>query len=221
MALETQMIKANNIESNNIESNKIIMNKILIKNFPPDVATIICSFGYPEYKEYMNEICYQLTHYTGHGLLAYNSYLLHEEYERLYDMNYVDCMQDFLNYLDDKVLENLFIQCTKCCCCSKHGHNRPSNYYTNDVSIGENFNTDEMCHCTCRSISRSIKRIQLESLQESLQSQLGTEIYDLKKRKCRRKSTFNDQFIHLAIHQSNRTPPLHARCHQVNQPVPL
>jgi hypothetical protein len=162
-----------------------------IKLFPPDVIAHICSFGYPEYKEHMNKICYQLTHYTGYGLLEYNLYLLHEDYIYLYGINYVRCMVDFLHYaVDNEVLEKLFIQCTKCCCCSKHCHNRPTNYYSDEVSIGENFEPSEQCHCNCRQLSRSIKRVQL------LQSSELPESKYKKKKKCRRKSTFNIHFIH-------------------------
>ena len=180
-----------------MESNQLL--RLNIKNFPPDITTLICSFGYPEYKEYMNEVCYQLTHFTGNGLLEYNIYLLEEDYLYLSRINYVRCIIDFLTYaVDIEVLENLFVQCTKCHCCSKHCHNRPTNYYTNEVSIGENFNTDEICHCKCRSLSRNIKRLQMIESSElsELSESLEYKKYK-KKRKCRRKSTFNIQFIPL------------------------
>ena len=146
----------------------------------------------------MSNICYQLTHYTGNGLLEYNLYLLEEDFHNLYRMNYIGCMTEYLTYtIDEEILQDLFKQCTKCCCCSKHGHNRPINYYTDDVSIGENFNTDEdeICHCKCRSMSRNIKR-----------AKLYKENYK-KSKKCRRKSTFNIQFIPL----STRNRPHRAR----------
>lgn len=157
-----------------------------IKTFPSEVITLICSFGYPEYKEHMSEICHQITNYTGNGLLKYNLYLLQEDYIYLLRIRYVQCMQDFLTYtVDEEIIEDLFKQCIKCCCCSKHGHNRPSNYYTDEVSIGENL--AEICDCTCRHISRTIKRIQ---------SSRWSELKHYKKiKKCRRKSTFNIQFI--------------------------
>lgn len=188
---------------------KNMTNKINIKNFPPDVATLICSFGYPEYKEYMNEISYQITHFTGKGLFEYNLYLFEEDYLYLSRINYIRTTLEFLTYaVDDEVLENLFIQCTKCCCCSKHCHNRPTKYYTNEVSIGENFNTDETCHCKCRSLSRNIKRVQSERLQSQLE--LGTELSECKKykkrKKCRRKSTFNIQFIPYELNSSRSKP---------------
>jgi hypothetical protein len=182
--------------------------KFDIKTLPTEVTTLICSFGYPEYKEYMNEICYQLTHYTGTGLLQYNLYLLEEDFLSLYRMNYVRCMTEFLAYaVDEEILQNLFKQCTKCCCCSKHGHNRPTNYYTDDVSIGENL--EEMCHCKCRSLSRNIKRVTMYK-----------ENYK-KSKKCRRKSTFNIQFISSSflILQSSQTLHHHAQCHLANQPT--
>jgi len=188
-----------NMETKNMETKL----RIKIKNFPPDITTLICSFGYPEYKEYMNEVCYQLTHFTGNGLLEYNLYLLEEDYLYLSRINYVRSIIDFLAYaVDNEVLENLFIQCTKCHCCSKHCHNRPTNYYTNEVSIGETFVTDEICHCKCRSISRNIKRVQSIELSECKKY----------KRKCRRKSTFNIQFIPL----SNQNHLHHVPFHQVN-----
>jgi hypothetical protein len=40
-----------------------------LKSLPSEVISLICSFGYPEYKEYMKEICYQINNYTGSGLL--------------------------------------------------------------------------------------------------------------------------------------------------------
>ena len=179
-----------------------------IKTLPREVTTLICSFGYPEYKEYMKEICYQLTHYTGTGLLEYNLYLLEKDYIHLYGMNYVRCMQEFLTYaVDEEVLQDLFKQCTKCYCCSKHGHNRPTNYYTDDISIGENINTDEdeMCHCKCRSLSSNIKRLTSQPYRENYK----------KSKKCRRKSTFNIQFIP----QLNQTLHHHAQCHLMNPQV--
>jgi hypothetical protein len=171
-----------------------------IKDFPPDVASLICSFGYPEYKEHMKDISNHLI-----GLLEYNLYLLEEDYLKLCRMNYIQCMPDYLTYaIEDEVLEDLFKQCTKCCCCSKHCHNRPTNYYTDELSIGENFETSEQCHCKCRSLSRNIKRAQC----------LKLENYK-KIKKCRRKTTFNIQFIPL----SSRTLPRRALFHQVNPPI--
>ena len=181
--------------------------KFDIKSLPSEVTTLICSFGYPEYKEHMSKICHQLTNYTGTGLLKYNLNLLEEDYHYLYRINYVTCMVEYLTYtVDEEIIEDLFKQCTKCCCCSKHGHNRPTNYYTDDVSIGENFNTDEdeICHCNCRSLSRNIKR---------LQSSIWSELKHKKIKKCRRNSIFNIQFIP----QSNQTLHHHAQFHRVNQ----
>lgn len=173
-----------------------------IKDFPPDVATLICSFGYPEYKEHMKEIIYQLT-----GLLEYNIYLLEEDYLKLSRMNYTRCIIEYLTYaVEDEVLEDLFKQCSKCCCCSKHGHNRPKNYYTDEVSIGENFETSEQCECKCRSIARNIKRVQ---------SSEYSNYHVINKKKCRRKTTFNTQFIPL----SSQTLPRLVRSHLVNPPV--
>jgi hypothetical protein len=169
-----------------------------IKDFPPDVASLICSFGYPEHKEHMKEITQQLT-----GLLDYNLYLLDEDYLKLFQMNYIGGIHEYFTYVvDDEVLEDLFKQCTKCCCCSKHGHNRPINYYTNEVSIGENFETSEQCQCKCRSIARSIKRRKYSENNK-------------KKKRCRKKSTFNTQFIPL----SSQSLPHHARFHQENPPI--
>jgi hypothetical protein len=181
-----------------------------IKSLPSEVTSLICSFGYPEYKEHMKEICHQIMNYTGTGLLAYNLYLLEEDYHYLYRINYVSCINDYLTYtVDEKIIEDLFKQCTKCCCCSKHGHNRPTNYYTDEVSIGENI--PEICNCICRHISRNIKRIQ------STYSELK---YYKKRKKCRRKSTFNIQFIsslYSAVKpQSIQNLHRHAQFDQVN-----
>jgi hypothetical protein len=181
-----------------------------IKTLPSEVTSLICSFGYPEYKEHMKEICHQITNYTGTGLLKYNLNLLHEDYMYLFRIRYVQCMQDFLTYaVDEEIIEDLFKQCIKCCCCSKHGHNRPSNYYTDELSIGENI--AEICHCTCRHISRTIKRIQ----------STYSELKHKKIKKCRRKSTFNIQFIsslHSAIKpQSSQNLHHPAQFYQANQ----
>jgi hypothetical protein len=182
-----------------------------IKTLPSEVTTLICSFGYPEYKEYMKEICYQINNYTGTGLLEYNLYLLEEDFHNLYRMNYVRCITEFLTYaIDEEILQDLFKQCTKCCCCSKHGHNRPTNYYTDEVSIGENFNIDEMCQCKCRSLSRNIRRVTREPYRENYK----------KSKKCRRKSTFNIQYISSAIKlQSIRILHRHAQFHPMNPQV--
>jgi len=174
------------------------MSLFKIKDFPPDVATLICSFGYPEYKEYMKEITHQLT-----GLLEYNLYLLEEDYLKLYRMNYIQCITEYLTYaVHDEVLEDLFGQCTKCCCCSKHGHNRPKNYYTDELSIGENFEPSQQCQCKCRLLARNIKRIKYSENNK-------------KKKRCRKKSTFNIQFIPL----SSQTLPRRAQSHRVNLPI--
>ena len=158
------------------------MTTFSIKDFPPDVATLICSFGYPEYKEHMNEICHQLTHHTGSGLLQYNMKLLYHDFLLLHDLHDL-CLQEFLTYaVENEVLEDLFVQCTKCYCCSKHCHNKPTNYYTNEVSIGENFNTSEPCSCTCRQLARMIQRAEY------------SEEYKRKNR-YRNRITFNTQVI--------------------------
>uniref|UniRef100_A0A6C0D1W9 Uncharacterized protein n=1 Tax=viral metagenome TaxID=1070528 RepID=A0A6C0D1W9_9ZZZZ len=163
---------------------KTIFDIKTFKGLPSEVMTLICSFGYPEYKENMKEICHQITNYTGTGLLEYNMNLLHEDYIYLLRIRYVQCMYEFLSYgVDEEIMKDLFRQCTKCCCCSKHGHNRPTNYYNEEVSIGENFTND--CECVCRHIARQIKRVQLYPCSENYK----------KSKKCRRKSTFNIQFI--------------------------
>lgn len=163
--------------------NKNIL-KFDIKTLPSEVITLICSFGYPEYKEYMKEVCHQLTNYTGTGLAEYNIKLLFHDYYNVYD-HYVTCMQDYLIHaVNDEVLEDLFIQCTRCYCCSKHCHNRPTNYYTDDVSIGENFETSEQCHCNCRQLARMIKRSHCEYK---------------RKKKYANVITFNTLFIHQHI----------------------
>jgi hypothetical protein len=173
-------------------------NRLKIKDFPPDLASLICSFGYPEYKEHMKEITHQLM-----GLLEYNLYLLEEDYLVLCRMNYIRCIDEYFTYaVDDEILEDLFKQCTKCCCCSKHGHNRPTNYYTNEVTIGENFEPSEQCHCTCRHMARHIKRRKYSE-------------NDKKKKRCRKKSTFNIQFIPL----SSRILHRHVQFHLVNPPI--
>jgi hypothetical protein len=169
-----------------------------IKDFPPDVASLICSFGYPEYKENMKEILHQLS-----GLLEYNLYLLEEDYVKLLHMNYIGCIDEYFTYaVDDEIIEDLFKQCSKCCCCSKHGHNRPTNYYTDEVSIGENFEPSEQCHCTCRHMARQIKRREYSENNK-------------KKKRCKKKSTFNIQFIPL----SSQTLPRRAQSHRVNPPI--
>jgi hypothetical protein len=112
-------------------------------------------------------------------------------------------MQDFLTYaVDEEVIQDLFKQCTKCYCCSKHCHNRPTNYYTDDVSIGENYVTNPVCNCKCRHLARFIKRIEYSENHK-------------KKKKYRKKSTFNIQFIP----QSIRTRPRRALFDQVNPQV--
>ena len=156
-----------------------------IKQLPSEVITLIYSFGYPEYKEHMNEICHEIINYTGTGLVQYNLNLLREDYYNVhnYYVNnyYVTCMVDYLIHaVNNEVLEDLFIQCTRCYCCSKHCHNRPKNYYTDEVSIGENFETSEQCHCNCRQIARSIKRSHCEYK---------------RKKKYANVITFNTQFI--------------------------
>jgi hypothetical protein len=181
-----------------------------IKTLPSEVTSLICSFGYPEYKEYMKEICHQITNYTGSGLLEYNMNLLDEDYRYLLRIRYIQCMQDFLTYaVDEEVIQDLFKQCTKCCCCSKHGHNRPTNYYTHEVSIGENL--AEPCNCICRHMARHIKRMQSSY----------SELKHYKKiKKCRRKSTFNIQFISRSLCfklQSSQNPHRHAQFDRVNQ----
>jgi hypothetical protein len=184
-----------------------------IKNLPAEVISLICSFGYPEYKEYMKEICYQINNYTGTGLLNYNLNILDQEYEYLLRIRYVRCMQEFLTYaVDEKIMQDLFKQCTKCCCCSKHGHNRPINYYTDEVSIGENFIDEDECKCNCRHLSRHIKRVVLEPCRKN----------NKKNSKCRRKSMFNIQFIpslFCLTHRSSQNHHGRAQFHQVNQPI--
>lgn len=183
-----------------------------IKGLPSEVITLICSFGYPEYKEHMKEICYQINNYTGTGLLEYNLNFLDQEYDYLLRIRYIQCMQEFLTYaVDEEILQDLFKQCTKCCCCSKHGHNRPMNYYTDEVSIGESFNTYD-CKCYCRHMARHIKRVILEPCRKN----------DKKNRKCRRKSTFNIQFISSSFcltHQLTQNHHVRAQFHQENLPI--
>lgn len=124
-----------------------------LKLLPLDVIRLICSFGYPKHKQYMNEICSYMRMKT--EILDLNLSILKEEYHKFYANDGMEC---FLTCeADEEVLKDLFKQCTKCCCCSKHCHNRPTNYYTDEQSVGENIN--ENCPCSCRSISRYINRV--------------------------------------------------------------
>jgi hypothetical protein len=171
-----------------------------LKSFPSEILTLICSFGYPEYKEHMKEITNEIINQS--GLLEYNMNLLYQDYYHLHNV-YNACLHSYLMYaLTDKVLEDLFIQCTKCYCCSKHCHNRPTNYYTNEVSIGENYVTNPVCECKCRQLARFIKRVEYSENHK-------------KKKKYRKKSTFNIQFIPLSI----RTRPRRALFDQANPQV--
>jgi hypothetical protein len=181
-----------------------------IKDFPPDVSRHICSFGYPEHKEHMKEVSNQLT-----GLLEYNLSLLHEDYIKLLKIDYVQCIFDYFVYtVDFEVLKDLFKQCIKCCCCSKHCHNRPINFNTDKVSIGENFNTSEICHCKCRQVARHIKRAQpyLRAPSRSINNTKST-ITITHNKKIIEQSTFNIQFIPL----SSRTHLHRVPFHQENQ----
>jgi hypothetical protein len=162
---------------NNKMEKKIAMS---IKSLPSEVITHICSFGYPEYKEHMKEIHHQMT-----GLLEYNLELLFDEFRNLSRVFGIG-LHEYIKYaIDDDVLEDLFIQCSKCCCCSKHCHNRPLHYYTNEISIGENFEQSEECRCNCRHLARYIKSHEM------------TNDYKRKK-KYRNRTTFNTQFIPLS-----------------------
>lgn len=149
---------------------------------PPDVITLIYSFGYPKHKEYINKISNQLTRVFNHNIS-----LLYESYYKLYRLDYVDSFTEFLTYsVEDGVLEELFKQCTKCYCCSRHCHNRPTNYYTDEVSIGENFYTD--CNCKCRLLARKI--IKIPKIDYVDETDLG-----LYTKSCKTNSRFNNLFI--------------------------
>ena len=163
-----------------------------IKKLPRDVVTLICSFGYPEYKQRMKKICKQLDirHY-----IDYNIELLGQEFHRfnhIFDNGLSFYMS---SAIEIHLLEDLFKQCTKCYCCSKHCHNRPMNYYTDEVSIGENVQTD--CMCKCRHIARFIQRCSHG------------------RRTHKRYTTFHNQFIPLW----SRTRRGHALFHQANPPT--
>ena len=124
-----------------------------LKLLPLDVIRLICSFGYPEHKQYMHQICAQLRYHLS-GLLQHNLYVLKKE---LLKMVTHTSAKTFLKYEADRtVLHDFLQQCVRCCCCSKHCHNRPTNSFTDEVSVGENSSTE--CPCKCRSISRDIKR---------------------------------------------------------------
>jgi hypothetical protein len=174
------------------QENKVL--KMELKTLPSEILTLICSFGYPEYKEHMKEITNELSNQS--GLLKYNMNLLFHDYHHIYYLYNEDLQSYLTNALTDEVLEELFIQCTKCCCCSKHCHNRPTNYYTDEVSIGENHTTNPKCDCTCRHLARWIKRIEY--------SENDKKYIDI--------STFNIQIIY----RSTRTRPRRALLHPAN-----
>lgn len=132
---------------------------MFLKTLPLDVIRLICSFGYPEHKTYMKEVCAEVRHQL--SVLNHNMGLLQKEKLK---MILPTGTQWFLKYEADKnVLHDFFQQCIRCCCCSKHCNNRPTNYLTDEVSVGENFSSGEPCHCKCRSISRDIKRALYEN----------------------------------------------------------
>ena len=122
-----------------------------LKRFPDDVIRLIYSFGFPEYISNMSAICSELL--MSSRIMTCNIDMLFDEYQ----INSEDRgMYWLLARVDDEILQDLFKQCTKCCCCSRHCHNRPTNYYTDDLSVGENFTQDEECRCRCRTTSRCI-----------------------------------------------------------------
>ena len=180
------------------QNNQTKVFNLPLKTLPSEILTLICSFGYPEYKEHMKEITNEIMNQS--GLLEYNMNLLYEDYYRIHNIHH-GCLGSYLMYaVKDEVLEDLFIQCTKCYCCSKHCHNRPTNYYTDEVSIGENVTNP--CECKCRQLARFIKRVEY------------SENYT-RKNKYRQKSTFNIQFIF----QSTRTRPRRAQFGLANPQV--
>ena len=59
------------------------MNRInqKLKTLPSEILTLICSFGYPEYKEHIKEITNEIINQS--GLLEYNTNLLYEDYFKM------------------------------------------------------------------------------------------------------------------------------------------
>lgn len=164
-----------------------------LRNFPLDIARLICSFGYPEQTQYMKEIIFSIDTMS---LLQYNIKLMYEDCFVFQRKSGYGILTFFEKAVKNEVLDDLFIQCSKCTCCTRHCHNRPINY-KGDLSQTENYHTD--CDCTCRHISRLIaktKRI-------------------IKRENIIKRYNFNIQFIPLSTQIHLRR----ARFHQENEQV--
>jgi hypothetical protein len=177
-------------------------NKIMLKSFPPDIITLICSFGHPDHRLNMKEICNEI------DMKSYefkrNIQHLYNEYWHLYRLELIPCLVDYFeSYITTEVIEIFFKQCTTCYCCTRHCHNRPKSLSTDEVTIAEETSqTEADCDCYCRHLARHIKRMDIYELDDN---RLDPYI----------RGGFNDLIL-----QSNQTRPRRARFDRVNLLVP-
>jgi len=115
---------------------------------PYDVTRHIYSFGYPEHRQYMKQLCEKIERGK---VLDYNINIITNQhrYGRI-------SFEELLKEVDPDILEKLFNQCVRCNCCTKHCNKRPKYLFGEELNRAENY--DVNCPCKCRQFSRSIKK---------------------------------------------------------------
>ena len=117
-----------------------------------DIIRYIYSFGYPEYRSHMDNICFQIN--TTHQHITYQ--LFGEWNDSMTSESLgVYCRE---NYERPKILE-LYKKYMKCYCCTRHSYYKPDilkKKYNKKKEICYYQSDETGCECECRHMTRHL-----------------------------------------------------------------
>lgn len=126
-------------------------------NLCDDILRDVYSFGYPNHRVYMKEICQEieLNHETIHKYLSY-AWEQNGELE-LYDGN---SMSDYIKrQFHRHEIMHMFRYYKKCRCCTRHSHYKPDitrQQRNPKPDHNPHYTHDTTCLCSCRHMSRHL-----------------------------------------------------------------
>lgn len=121
-----------------------------------DIIRDIYSFGYPNHRVYMKDICKRIE--SNHDTL--DKYLSDSWYQNSLHDNHNTPMDIFIKtQFTQTEMVNMFNYYKKCRCCTRHSYYKPDikrQHFNPKPEYNPHYTNDTTCLCTCRHMSRHL-----------------------------------------------------------------
>lgn len=128
-------------------------NEIKIYDLCDDIIRDIYSFGYPNHRKYMKDIC---------RMIESNHTSIHKHlHDSWYRNNTAIPITEFINaeFTQTEIVV-MFQYYKKCKCCTRHSYYKPnikSQHFNPKPAYNPHYNTHNItCYCPCRNMSRHL-----------------------------------------------------------------